>query len=121
MLELKEKEETYPVLLDLKENVHSQRELAFKQGEDGVLKYQDKLCVPKVDRHQERIMEEAHSSRNSIYSGYTRMYHDLREVYWLECVKNNIAEFVSKCSNYQKVKVDHQGPGDLTQNLELQE
>ena len=63
----------------MKPNVHK---LTFKQGGDGVSKYQGRLCVPRVGELQERIMEEAHSSIHSIDLGSTKMYHDMREVYW---------------------------------------
>ncbi|WMV32398.1 hypothetical protein MTR67_025783 [Solanum verrucosum] len=67
-------------------------------------------------------MEEAHSSRYSIYSihlGSTKMYRDLREVYWWNSMKKGIAKFVAKCPNCQQVKVVHQRPGGLAQNIEL--
>ena len=35
--------------LELKENVHKQKVMAFEQGGDGVLRYQGSLCVPMVD------------------------------------------------------------------------
>ncbi|WMV33108.1 hypothetical protein MTR67_026493 [Solanum verrucosum] len=44
-------------------------------------------------------MEEAHSSRYSIHPGSTKMYRDLREVYWWSIMKRCIAKFVVKCSN----------------------
>ncbi|KAH0636415.1 hypothetical protein KY290_036860 [Solanum tuberosum] len=48
-------------------NVHKQKVMAFAQGGDGILRYQGRVCVPRVDELQERIMEEAHSSRYSIH------------------------------------------------------
>ncbi|WMV55529.1 hypothetical protein MTR67_048914 [Solanum verrucosum] len=63
--------------------------MAFEKEGDGVSRYQCRLYVPKVDELQERIMEESHSSTYSIHPGSTKMYLDLREVYW------------------QYVKVDH--------------
>ncbi|WMV24076.1 hypothetical protein MTR67_017461 [Solanum verrucosum] len=44
------------------------------------------------------------------------MYHDLREVYWLNGMKKDIAKFVAKCSNCQQVKVEHQNLGGLSQD-----
>ena len=61
--EVKEKQDQDPILLELKAFVHKQKVMAFEQGGDGVLRYQGRLCVPRVDELQERIMEEAHSSR----------------------------------------------------------
>ncbi|KAH0729411.1 hypothetical protein KY289_000599 [Solanum tuberosum] len=93
---VKEKQDQDPILLELKANVQKQIVLAFEQGGDGVLRYQSRLCVPMVDGLQEKIMEEAHSSRYSIHPGSTKMYHDLREVYWWNNMKKSIAEFVAK-------------------------
>ena len=77
------------------------------------MSYQGRLCVLNVDGLRNRILEEAHGSRYSIYPGFTKMYHDLREVFWWECLKMDIAEFVAKCPNCQQVKVKHQKTTDL--------
>ncbi|WMV32575.1 hypothetical protein MTR67_025960 [Solanum verrucosum] len=66
-------------------------------------------------------MEEAHSSRYSFHPGSTKMSRDLREVYWWSSMKKGIAEFVAKCLNCQKVKVEYQRPGGMAQNIELLE
>ncbi|WMV45366.1 hypothetical protein MTR67_038751 [Solanum verrucosum] len=93
--------------------------MAFEQRGDGVLRYQGRLCVPRVDELQERILEEDHSSRYSIHLGSTKMYRDLGEVYWWSSMKKGIAEFVAKCPNCQQVKVEHQRPVGMAQNIEL--
>ena len=95
--------------------------IPFEQEGDGVLRYQGILCVPLVDGIQERIMEEAHRSRYSIYRGSTKMYCNLKKVYWWEGIKKGIVEFVFKCPNCQQVKVEHQRPGYLAQTIELLE
>ena len=115
VLEVKEKQYQDPILLDLKASVHNQRVLSFEQGAYNVLKYQGRLCVPKVDGLQDKILEEAHSSRYSIQTSSAKMYQNLREVYWWEDMKKDIAEFVAKCSNCQQVKVEQHRPGGLAQ------
>ncbi|XP_070022965.1 uncharacterized protein [Nicotiana sylvestris] len=62
--------------------------------DDGTLRYQGRLCVPNVDDLREIIMTKAHTSSYSIYSGSTKIYHDLKEVYWWNDMKRNVAEFV---------------------------
>ena len=47
------------------------------------------------------------------------MYHDLREIYLLNGMKRNIADFVSKFPNYQQVKVEHQKSGGMTQDIDI--
>ena len=44
------------------------------------------------------------------YLGATKMFHNLKEVYWLNNLKKDIAEFVAKCPNYQQVKAEHLRP-----------
>ncbi|KAH0633253.1 hypothetical protein KY284_036039 [Solanum tuberosum] len=119
--EVKGKQDQDPISLELKANVHKRKVIAFEQGGDDVLRYQGRLCVPMVDRLQERIMEEAHSFRYSIHPGSTKMYRHLKEVYWWNIMKKGIAKFVAKCPNCQQVKVEHQKPSGLAQNIELPE
>ncbi|WMV37248.1 hypothetical protein MTR67_030633, partial [Solanum verrucosum] len=89
------------------------------QGEDGVLRHQGRTCVSDVDGLRETILEEAHGSRYSIHQGDTKMYRDLCEIYWWNGMKRDIEKFVARCSNCQQVKADHQGPGGLTQDIDI--
>lgn len=34
-------------------------------------------------------------------------------------MKGDIAEFVAQCPNYQQVKIEHQKPGGLLQEVEI--
>ena len=86
-----------------------------------MLKCQGRLFVLRMDKLIERIMVEAHSFRYSIHMGSIKMYFYLRDVYWWEGMKKGIAEFVAKCPNFQQVKVEHQRPVGLAQNIELPE
>ncbi|XP_070054332.1 uncharacterized protein [Nicotiana tomentosiformis] len=47
------------------------------------------------------------------------MYHDLKEVYWWNDMKRNVADFVARCPNCQQVKAEHQKPDGLAQNIEI--
>ena len=57
--------------------------------------------------------------RYSIHPGSTKMYYDLREIYWSEGLKRYIAEFVAKCPNCKKVKAEHQKLGGLLQEIKI--
>ncbi|KAH0642735.1 hypothetical protein KY289_033709 [Solanum tuberosum] len=52
------------------------------EGEDGVLRYQGRLCVPNVGELRKQILTEAHNSKYSIHPGAIKMYRDLWEVIW---------------------------------------
>ncbi|KAH0637947.1 hypothetical protein KY290_036496 [Solanum tuberosum] len=103
--EVKEKQDSDAILLELKGAVNNQRVEVFPQGGDGVLRYQGRLCVPDVGELRQHILTEAHNSRYSIHPGATKMYRDLREVYWWNGMKRYIADFVAKCPNCEQVKV----------------
>ncbi|WMV08283.1 hypothetical protein MTR67_001668 [Solanum verrucosum] len=83
-------------LISISDGVHNQRVEVFSQGGDGVLRYQGRLCVPDVGELRKHILTEAHNSRYSIHPGATKMYRDLREVYWWNGMKRDKADFVAK-------------------------
>ena len=83
------------MLLEHKGAVHDQREESFSQGGEGVLHYQGRLCVPDVGELRQKILVEAHNSIHSIHQGFTKMYHDLREVYWWNAMYRDTAYFVN--------------------------
>ncbi|XP_070054438.1 uncharacterized protein [Nicotiana tomentosiformis] len=68
---------------------------------------------------EDGVMGETRYSRYSIHPGATKMYHDIREIYWWDGMKKDIAEFVAQCPNYQQVKIEHQQPGGLLQAIEI--
>lgn len=74
------------------------------------------MCTT-ADELKERILEEAHSSKYSIYLGSTTMYRDLRDDYWWDNMKKDIVEFIAKCPNCQQVKVEHYRPGGMAQTI----
>ena len=92
---------------------------SFALGGDYIIKYQDRLCVPYMDDLRTRIIAEAHGSRYSVHPGSTKMYHDLKQIYWWDGMKKDIAEYVAKCPNCQQVKTEHHKLRGLTQMIEV--
>ena len=119
VVEFKEGQYLDHVLIDLKDSVLVKMNESFAWGDDDILRYQDRLCVPDVDDLQTRIIAEAHGSKNSIHPGSTKMYHDLKQIYWWDGMKNDIKEYVAKCPNCKQVKAEHLKPGGLTQIIEV--
>nr|XP_016442056.1 PREDICTED: uncharacterized protein LOC107767539 [Nicotiana tabacum] len=54
----------------------------FAIDSEGVLHRHGRLCIPMVGEVKQLILEEAHNSRYSIHPDATKMYQDLRELYW---------------------------------------
>ena len=119
VVEVKEKQDSDPIFLELKGAVHNQIVEVFSQGEDGVFSYQGRLCVPDVGELQKHILTEAHKSWYSIHHGATKMYRDVEEVYWLNGMTRDLADIVSKCPNFKQVRVEHKKQGGMTQEIDI--
>lgn len=61
------------------------------------------------------ILEERHKSHLSLHPGMTKMYHDLKELFWWLSMKRDITQYVVACLTCQKAKVEYQRPGGLLQ------
>jgi hypothetical protein len=91
----------------------------FRENAEGVLWFKDRLVVPKEASLKKKILDEAHTSRYSIYPGSTKMYHDLRQQFLWTRMKRETARYVSECDTCRKVKVDYMKPGALLQPLSV--
>nr|GEU84351.1 putative reverse transcriptase domain-containing protein [Tanacetum cinerariifolium] len=79
----------------------------------------NRSLVPCFGDLRTLIMHESHKSKYSIHSGSDKMYQDLRQLYWLPNMKENITTYVGKCLTYSKVKAEHQKPSGLLVQLEI--
>ena len=108
-----------PILLQLKENVQHGMTKTIEFMQEGLLQCQNILCVPDVDELRKRIIIEEHHSTYYVHSGSTKIYHDLKKMYWQGYMKKNIAKFVAQCPIFQRVKLRHQNPRGYMQHIEL--
>ena len=89
----------------------------FSISETGLLRFQGRICVPADDGIRREILDEAHTTPYSIHPGATKMYQDLRSLYWWSGIKRDVAEYVTRCLTCQQVKAEHQRPSGLLQPL----
>ncbi|XP_071926121.1 uncharacterized protein [Coffea arabica] len=118
---IKEAQESDPVIQKNLEKVQKGEILDFKLGSEGVLRFRDRIVVPKDEEIRKEILEESHRSKYTIHPGVTKMYHDVKGLYWWEGLKKDVAEYVQKCLTCQQVKAEHQKPSGLLQPLEIPE
>ena len=74
-----------------------------------------------MDNLREEILEEAHFVAYSVHPGATKMYHSIRDLYWWDGLKKDVADFVAKCLTCQQVKAEHQKPFGKLQPLPIPE
>jgi hypothetical protein len=77
----------------IKENLNQKvgKYKCFRQDSKGILWFEDRLVVPKDKDLKQKILDEAHLSKFSMHSVSTKMYHDLKPLYWWTRMKREIA------------------------------
>ena len=76
--EIREGQKFDPFLSAQLKSIVAGRESSFRVGPDGVLRFQDRVCVPGVPKLRRAILEEGRRNSLSIHPGATKMYQDLR-------------------------------------------
>jgi hypothetical protein len=108
-------------LIDLLELIKQGKAIDFEVDGNGTMRFQGRVCVPDVPELEKRILEEGHRSNLSIHPGATKMYQDLKGMFWWPGMKKEVANFAYACLTCQKSKVEHQKPIGLLQPLSIPE
>jgi len=118
---IKEAQKTDVKLVDLMVRNNQTEDSDFKVDDQGVLRFQNRICIPDNAEMKKMILEESHRSNLSIHPGATKMYHDLKKLFWWSGLKQDVAQFVYACLICQKSKVEHQKPAGLLTPLDVPE
>ncbi|KAL0537623.1 hypothetical protein IC582_026606 [Cucumis melo] len=110
-----------PYLVEKRGLAEAGQAVEFSLSSDGGLLFERRLCVPSDSAVKTELLSEAHSSPFSMHPGSTKMYQDLKRVYWWRNMKREVAEFVSRCLLCQQVKAPRQKPAGLLQPLSIPE
>ena len=110
-----------PFIVEELHRISEGRPSEFNIKEYGSLWFQDRICVPDIPEVKQLILKEAHETPYSIHPGSTKMYMDLKELFWWNNMKREIAKYVSECHTCQRVKAEHQSPAGKLQPLEIPE
>ena len=108
-----------PQMIKLKEKIEKGKKAEFQIKDDCMIVKGHRMCIPEYGELKRDIMEEAHSSAYAMHPGSTKMYRTLKEHYWWNGMKKEIASFVSSCLTYLQVKAEHQRPVGKIQLLPI--
>jgi hypothetical protein len=64
------------------EKMEASKANCFRKDNHGVVWFKYRIVVPKNDELRQQILDEAHLSRYSIHPRSTKMYQDLKQLYW---------------------------------------
>jgi hypothetical protein len=118
---IKVAQEADPELKELKEKISQGEASSFSFATDGILRNHSRVVLPKDDKLRKEILDEAHKTQYTVHPGSTKMYQDLKKIYWWSGMKRDIAEYVARCSTCQQVKAEHQRPAGPLQPLSIPE
>ena len=96
-----------PQMIKLKEEIEKGKKTEFQIRDNGMIIKGQRMSVPEYGELKRDIMEEAYSSAYAMHPGSTKMYRTLKEHYWWNVMKKEIASFVCKYLTYQQVKAEH--------------
>nr|GEX30261.1 putative reverse transcriptase domain-containing protein [Tanacetum cinerariifolium] len=92
---------------------------SFEILPDGTRCIKNQSWLPLFGNLKDLIMHESYKSKYSINSGFDKMYHDLKKLYWWPNMKAIIAEYVGKCLTCSRVKAKCQKPSGLLVQPEI--
>ena len=69
----------------------------FRMGRDGIMRFRERVCVPRSRVLRKMLLDEGHKSRLSIHPGVTKMYKDLKATFWWTGMKTDVADYVASC------------------------
>jgi hypothetical protein len=103
----------------IREKIRAGKANCFREDDQGVVWFNNRIVVPKNEEIRQQILDEAHLSRYSIHPGSTKMYHDLKQHYWWTKMKIKIARYVARCDNCKRVKAIHMKAAGPLQSLPI--
>jgi len=119
MSSIKEAQKEDVKFVDLLIHSNQTEDSDFKVDDQGVLRFRGRICILDNDEMKKMILEESHRSSLSIHPGATKMYHDLKKMFWWSRLKRDVVQFVYSWLNCQKSKVEHRKPAGLMTSLDV--
>ena len=93
--EIRQKQETCPTLIRIRDRMSRDEAPQFTIGADGVMRRQDRVCVPSDSELRQRILGEAHATPYSVHPGASKMYKDVRRSFWWGGLKPDVTRYVA--------------------------
>ena len=82
---------------EIREQMKERKAPDFTEYAQGTIWFKKKNCVPDIKSIRETILREAHDSAYSVHPESTKMYQDLKQLYWWYGMKRDVAAHVALC------------------------
>ena len=91
------------------------------QSPQKALTFRGRIYVPDTPEIKKQLLKKAHQALYLVHPENTKIYQDLKTRFWWPGMKNDMANFVSKCLTCQQVKAEHQHLAGLLRPIEILE
>jgi hypothetical protein len=105
----------------LQQHERPQTEKGYALGTDGLLLYKNRVYVPNDRELKLAILKEMHNVAYAGHPGYQKTVAAIKSHYFWPGMKKEIAEYIARCMECQKVKAEHRHPAGLLQPLPIPE
>jgi len=79
----------------------------FVMGEDGILRFKGRTCIPANEELKRMILKEGHKDHFNLLPIMNKMYQDLKEYFWWSGMWKEITQYVVACLTCKKENVEH--------------
>jgi hypothetical protein len=93
----------------------------YTLGIDGILLRKNRIFVPNVQDLKRMILHEMHNVPYAGHPGYQKTMVAIKSHYFWPGMKKEIAEYITRCMECQKVKAKNRHPTGLLQPLTIPE
>jgi hypothetical protein len=82
---------------------------------DGILLYRNKVYVPNSIELRNLILKEMHNVTYARITGYRKTISSIRGQYYWHGMKKYVVNFIVRCMECQKVRVENKHPAGFQQ------
>ena len=86
---------------------------------NGLVRFQENIYVPDSSELKKVILREFHAKPYSGHPGYQKTLTAVKRYYYFPNLKTGVSEFVAKCFDCQRVKVECKHLGGLPQPITI--
>jgi hypothetical protein len=101
------------LIAKLQQRERPQIQGSYTLGTDGLLLYKNRVYVPNVRELKLAIVKEMHNVAYAGHPGYQKIVAAVKSHYFWPGLKKEIAEYIARCMECQKVKAEHRHPAGL--------
>ena len=92
---IKSSQKDDPELVAIIDKVRKGDKSDFLLMDDDTLKFKNRLCIPHIGGLRRDLLKDFHNPRFIVHLGGTKMYSDMKQLYWWPRLKCDIAEFIA--------------------------